>query len=525
MGYHQGNMLTILGLGPGDPETLPARNISALRSGVPVLLRTAIHPTVESGPVHELLDGLPPGTVTALDTEYERGASFDETYRAIVGRVLLAAEAGDVIYAVPGHPLIGETTVALLLAETKARGIAVRVFSAPSFVDACLELLRVSVDTDLHVVDALTLRADAATAPHELRTGGPLLLYQVHSRHVASETKLSLMNAGFPDDFVVSVVHAAGIAGREAVFPVPLHRLDRADAGTHDHLTSVFVPPLPVTSRKPSYFDLLHVMVRLRDKKNGCPWDLKQSHTTLRPYVIEEAYEVAEAIDRLADDSGSPDDLRDELGDLLLQVVFHAQLAKEVGDFDEGDVCTAIVEKLIRRHPHIFGDVVADDEETVLTNWNAIKAQEKRDKTGSALPAPAPSVLDGVNRSLPALLMALETSKRAVVVGFEWADTDAVLAKVDEELAELRAELSAPVPDTARVESEIGDLLFTLVNVARRTGVNPEDALRRQIVRFGERFRFIETETMEVGRELSALKPDEWFGAWKRAKENERKAV
>jgi tetrapyrrole methylase family protein/MazG family protein len=264
-------MLTILGLGPGDPATLPARNLDALRSGVPVFLRTARHPTVESGPVRELLDSLPGGTVTALDEEYERGGSFEETYRAIVARVLTAAEAGDVVYAVPGHPLMGETTVALLLAETKARGLAVRIFSAPSFVDACLELLQVSVDTDLHVVDALTLHADAPAAPHELRTSGPLLLYQVHSRHVASETKLSLMNAGFPDDFVVSVVHAAGIAGQESVREVPLHKLDRADAGTHDHLTSVFVPPLPAESRKPSYFDLVRVMARLRDKKKRLP--------------------------------------------------------------------------------------------------------------------------------------------------------------------------------------------------------------------------------------------------------------
>lgn len=516
-------MLTILGLGPGDPETLPARNISALRSGIPVFLRTAIHPTVESGPVHDLLDGLPPGAVTALDEEYERGASFEETYRAIVGWVLAAAEAGDAIYAVPGHPLMGETTVALLLAEARARRLPVRIFSAPSFVDACLELLQISVDTDLHVVDALTLRADAPTAPHELRTGGPLLLYQVHSRHVASETKLSLMNAGFPDDFAVSVVHAAGVAGQEAVHTVPLHRLDRADAGAHNHLTTVFVPPLPAESRKPSYFDLVHVMARLRDKKSGCPWDLQQSHASLRRYVIEEAYEVAEAIDRLGDGSDSPDELCDELGDLLLQVVFHAQVAKEAGDFDEGDVCTAIVEKLIRRHPHIFGDTVADDAETVLINWNAIKAQEKRDRsgTGEETPAPMPSVLGGVNRSLPALLMALETSKRAVKVGFEWANDEAVLAKVDEELAELRAELAAPTPDTARVESEIGDLLFTLVNVARRTGVNPEDALRRQITRFGGRFNFIERETADAGRELLTLTPDEWYASWKRAKEKE----
>ena len=509
-------MLTILGLGPGDPATLPARNVDALCSRVPVLLRTARHPCVESGWLRDRLDTLPPGTVTALDSEYETGASFADTYAAIVRRVLVAANAGDVVYAVPGHPLFGESTVSLLLAETKRRGMATRIFAAPSFVDACLEALQTPIDTNVAVIDVLTLDAGSATVPPELRGASPLLLYQVHSRPVASEAKLSLMNAGYPDDFAVSVVHAAGVAGQETVRVVPLYALDRADAGTYSHLTSVFVPALLPELRPPSYTDLLQIMARLRDKKNGCPWDVKQSHTTLRQYVIEEAYEVAEAIDALAD-GGSPQDLCDELGDLLLQVVFHAQVAQEAGDFDQGDVCAAIVTKLIRRHPHIFGDTVADDAETVLAKWNAIKAREKGDAV-----APA-SVLDGVNRSLPALLMALETSKRAVAQGFEWADTHAVLLKVDEELAELRAELAAALPDSSRVESEIGDLLFTVVNVARRVGIDPEEALRKQITRFGKRFRFIETQAASTRRELPTFTVGEWLAGWKAAKENEAK--
>ncbi len=511
-------MLTILGLGPGDPSALPARNLDALRSGTPILLRTARHPTLGAGVVRDILDALPPGTVTALDDEYERGASFHETYAAIAARVMHAAVAGDVIYAVPGHPLFGETAVAILLEATRARGMAVRVLSAPSFVDACLETLRLTVDADLHIVDALTLRADAPIAPPELRVGGPLLLYQVHSRPVASETKLALMNAGYPDEFSVTVIHAAGITGQEVVRVVPLYALDRAEAEVHSHLTSVYVAPLPDASRKPDYDDLARVMARLRNKKNGCAWDLKQSHGTLRKYVIEEAYEVAEAIDALSDGSGSPDDLCDELGDLLLQVVFHAQVAKEAGTFDQGDVCAAIVEKLIRRHPHIFGDVVADDAETVLANWNAIKAREKGTRN-----APV-SVLDGVPRSLPALSMALETSKRAVKVGFEWRDTDAVLDKVREELSELIAELSAPTPDARRVEDEIGDLLFTVVNVARRAGVDPEDALRRQITRFGGRFRYIERRASGAARELTTLTAGEWLVWWNEAKESEKKS-
>ncbi|MBC8140859.1 MAG: nucleoside triphosphate pyrophosphohydrolase [Armatimonadetes bacterium] len=506
-------MLTILGLGYGDADALPARNAAALCSGVPVLLRTARHPTVETGSLRVLLDALPPGTVSALDEEYECGASFDETYAAITARVISAAEMGDVVYAVPGHPLWGETTVALVLEEAKRRGIPTCVLSAPSFVDACLEALRMPIPTNLHVLDAHTLDASAATAPPELRASAPILLYQVHSRAVASETKLALMNAGFPDDFVVTVLHAAGIAGQEDIRTVPLFALDRADTGSHSHLTSVFIPALPSETRPPSYYDLVKVMARLRDKTTGCPWDIKQSHISLKKYVIEEAYEVVEAIDALESGDGTPEALADELGDLLLQVVFHAQVAKEAGDFDEADVCRAIVEKLIRRHPHIFGDVVANDAETVLTNWNAIKQAER----GNA-PKPV-SVLDGVNKSLPALSLALETSRRAVKVGFEWENLDAVLAKLDEEIAELREEIAAPVQSVARIESELGDVFFTLVNVARHLGVEPEDALRKQLTRFGARFRFIETKY--AGQDLTALSPGDWREGWQKAKENE----
>ena len=506
-------MLTILGLGYGDPDALPARNVAAICSGVPVLLRTARHPTVETGTLRERLDALPPGTVTALDDEYERGASFADTYAAIVARVMEAAGCGDVVYAVPGHPLWGETTVSLLLDEAKRQGIATRIFAAPSFVDACLEALQLPVPTNLLVLDAHTLNAADAAVPPELRVDAPVLLYQVYSRAVASETKLALMNAGYPDDYAVTVLHAAGVAGQD-IRTVPLFALDRAEAGTHSHLTSVWVPAVPPGTRPPGYDDLLRVMARLRDPETGCPWDIQQSHTTLRKYVIEEAYEVAEAIDTLESGDGTPEALCDELGDLLLQVVFHAQVAREAGDFDAADVCRAIVEKLVRRHPHIFGDTVANDAETVLANWNAIKAQEKGN-------APLPeSVLVGVNKSLPALSLALETSRRTVKAGFEWRDTNAVLAKLDEEIAELRAEIAASVPDMARIESELGDVFFTAVNVARRFGVEPETALRKQLTRFGKRFRFIETKYK--GCDLTALTPDDWRVAWQQAKENEK---
>lgn len=249
---------------------------------------------------------------------------------------------------------------------------------------------------------------------------------------------------------------------------------------------------------------LVQVMARLRDLQTGCPWDREQTPQTLKKYVIEEAYEVVEAID-----SGQPDKLREELGDLLLQVVFHAQLASEDGLFDINDVSRVIVEKLIRRHPHVFGDVAVSGSDEVLTNWEQIKR-------GEAGYEDRQSILDGIPAGLPALMRASEVSKRVVKVGFEWPTVNEVLDKVDEELAELRTEIAAG--ETERMADELGDLLFTLVNVGRQLKIDPEDALRRMTGRFAARFRHIEAHAEVTGRSLNDLPLDEMEAVWQRAK-------
>ena len=318
------------------------------------------------------------------------------------------------------------------------------------------------------------------------------------------------MRAGYPDEYPVTVIRSAGIPGVETVRRVPLYELDRDPE--HDHLTSVWIPALSPEERRPSFYDLVRVMARLRDPDGGCPWDLKQTHQTLRRYVLEEAYEVAEAIDR-----GDPEHLCDELGDLLLQVVFHAQMAWEAGDFEADDVCAAIVQKLIRRHPHIFGEVKVDGAEEVLTNWEAIKATERAARGEER----SKSLLDGISTSLPALMAALEMSKRAVKAGFEWPETGGVLDKAEEEFAELRAEIEAGA-DTAKTAAELGDLLFTIVNVGRRLGIDAETALRAQMDRFKRRFGHIEQRAGETGRALDVLTLDEMEAFWQEAKARER---
>lgn len=501
-------MIHIVGLGPGDPSALPPRAFALLTSGLPVLLRTQRHPTIEHGPLAEARMNAPAGRFIALDDEYEYGESFSQTYAAIVERVLRThASRGDCVYAVPGHPLVGETTVAMLLDATKDSGIEIKVTGAPSFVDACLEAVGKAVVGNVRVVDAHLLLSDNPHALAILRGEGPLLLYQVHSRDVASTVKLALMDAGWPDDFPVLAIQSAGVPGAEEVRETPLYTLDRQHC---DHLTSVWVDPLPEALLPDDFSVLRSIMKRLRNPEGGCPWDKEQTHATLRKYVLEEAYEVVDAID--ADD---PDALCEELGDLLLQVVFHAQLGAEECLFDADDVVAGICRKLVRRHPHVFGEVRADDAETVLRNWNAIKAEEKAEK-GTA---PA-SVLDGVPRAVPALALAHETSKRVVKVGFEWADTAAVLSKAEEEFRELRAEVDAG-SSRERIAEELGDVLFTLVNVARKAGIDPELALRAQVDRFGKRWRHVEVSAAADGVDPSSFTPEVLHRYWDAAKKAE----
>lgn len=249
---------------------------------------------------------------------------------------------------------------------------------------------------------------------------------------------------------------------------------------------------------------LVEIMAKLRSA-DGCPWDRQQTHETLKKYVIEETYEVVDAVD-----AGDMEELCGELGDLLLQILFHAQLARERGDFDIARVIEGISTKLIRRHPHVFGDVEVASAEEVLHNWEQIKSAEKGFEKRESL-------LDGVPNSLPSLMRAMEISKRAAGAGFEWPNLDAVIEKLDEEVHELKHEVA--MGHRERAAEEIGDLLFTIVNVARWMKVDPEDALRTMTKRFAERFRRIEDAAKESGKLLEEMSIEEMDAVWDRAKQ------
>jgi tetrapyrrole methylase family protein/MazG family protein len=479
------SMITILGLGPGDPQLLTREAWETLSQAGEVYLRTGIHPTVA---------GLPPGVrVHTFDTVYESRARFADVYAEIAERVLaLGARPEGVLYAVPGHPLVAERTVELILAAAAERGSPVRIVAGLSFLEPTLELLGVDALPNLQLADGAL---EAQRHHPSVQPDAPALIAQVYNQAIASDVKLTLMNQ-YPDEHPVRLVHAAG-TGAARVEDLPLYAIDRSPHLAH--LTSLFVPPLP----QPSAFERFQETIAHLRAPEGCPWDREQTHLSLRKYLIEEAYEVLEALD--AED---PQALRGELGDLLLQIVLHAQIATEAGEFTMADVIAEVQAKMIRRHPHVFGEVEVAGAGDVVRNWEQIKAEEKA-AAGQTAPA---SVLGQVPAGLPALMQAETYQKRAAKVGFDWPDVSGVTAKIHEEIGEIER---APAEERA---GELGDLLFAVVNWARWLKVDPELALRQANAKFAARFRHVERLVAEQGRDMKAMTIDELDVLWNTAK-------
>jgi tetrapyrrole methylase family protein/MazG family protein len=463
-----------------------------LRAGHPVVLRTAVHPVVDA----LRQEGIPFST---FDELYETGEDFAQIYEEMARRLIAAArEHHRIVYAVPGHPLMAEQSVQNLfrLAE-EAGDVEVEIGAGQSFLDAVCSALKVDPIEGFLLLDGTQLR------PNSLQPGLHTFVVQVYSPFVASEVKLSLMEV-YPDDYPVTVVRAAGVKELEQIATVPLHELDRVP--WVDHLTTVYLPPAAeeaVRYRDPWY--LVELVETLRGP-DGCPWDRKQTHKSLRKYVIEEAYEVAHAIDE--DD---PFALCNELGDLLLQVLLHAQIASETGDFSIRDIYQALAGKLIRRHPHVFGGQRASDVAEANQLWAQMKAREGG-QTDS------PWVIDQVKWGRPPLQVALELQDKAASLGFEWDSVQGVVDKLREETAELEREVAAAEPSQDRQKEELGDLLFTLVNIARWLQVDLEEALVGANQKFAQRIRHVEQKIKENGGDIANYAPSDLEKYWNQAK-------
>lgn len=483
--------VTIVGLGPGSFNLLTVETWDILRASKSVFLRTAKHPTVEELRRREVL-------FSSYDYLYEEKADFEEVYHSIAADVIERAAKGEqVVYAVPGSPLVAERTVGLVRQMAAVRQVPVRIIPGMSFLEVLYARLEIDPISGITVLDS----ADIDQLPRGINTA--LIVTQVYSGQVASEAKLALMEL-LPDDYEVLLIRNLSLEDEE-IRPIALYELDRQS--DIDHLTSLYVPARQPTAVAFSLDPLIEVMAQLRSP-DGCVWDLEQTHASLRRYIVEEVYEVLEAID-----NEDAEALCEELGDLLLQLVFHARIAEECGAFTMQDVVDEVTGKMIRRHPHVFGSITVQDAAEVVLNWDQIKQKEK----GAA----RKSVLDGVSPGLPSLMRSFKIQLKAAKVGFDWNNIGPVWDKLVEEWQELKEAVT--VGDKEATEGEFGDFLFAAVNLARFLQIEPETALNRTNNKFINRFSYIEDKVKQLGlawKDLDLAKLDEF---WDEAKALERK--
>jgi len=446
--------VVVVGLGPAGPELLNGATLAALERVPRRFVRTARHPSAAAV-----------AGATTFDAVYDSAASLDEVYGRIVDALVEAAAEGEVLYAVPGSPLVAERSVELLRADPR---VTVEIVPAMSFLDLAWARLGVDpVAAGVRLVDGRRFAVEAAGER------GPMLVAQCDARHVLSEIKLAV-----DDGPEVHVLQRLGLPD-ESVATVAWDDLDRQVEP--DHLTSLYVPALaaPVAGAVAAFAELVRTL------RERCPWDREQTHATLTRHLLEETYEVLEAIGGLDRPDGFAH-LEEELGDLLFQVVFHATLAAEEGQFTLADVARGVHDKLVHRHPHVFGSVEAGTAEQVMENWERIKKAEKR----------RTSVMEGIAADLPSLLYAHKVQRKAASLGLE----------------------SPPATGRDLHDADaVGEELFRVVEAARRIGVDPEAALRAVTARFRDRFTAAEALAESRGVDLASLDRDQVAALWDEA--------
>ncbi|GAA1387318.1 nucleoside triphosphate pyrophosphohydrolase [Peribacillus frigoritolerans] len=485
------NEITIIGLGAGDLEQLPLGIYKKLVQTEQCYVRTADHPVI--GDLKR--EGI---NFTAFDGIYEKHDQFEDVYEEIAETLLHEASNRSVLYAVPGHPMVAEKTVQLLLEKGPALGIAIKLEGGQSFLDPLFQAVRIDPIEGFQLLDGTDL------SPDDLHITQHMIIGQVYDAFSASDVKLTLMEK-LPDDYEVYIVTAAG-SSQEKVTKCALFELDRQMELSN--LTSVYVPPVKDEALRYREFSKLRRVIAELRGPDGCPWDKKQTHESLKKYLIEEAYELIDSIDE-GDDEG----MVGELGDVLLQVMLHSQIGEDEGMFTIDDVIEGITAKMIRRHPHVFGDVEVNGEEDVLVNWQKIKEDEKGGETKALK-----SILDGIEKSLPNLLRAEEYQKRAAKVGFDWDEVSEAWKKVREEVQELEEEILSPNRDVQRIKSELGDLFFALVNISRYYDIQAEEAVYKANQKFHQRFTYIEECIQRADKKFEDYTLEELDSYWDEAK-------
>lgn len=482
------DILTIIGLGAGELDQLSIGTYRKLKQAPYIIARTAEHPVIEQ--LSE--EGI---TMASFDDVYESHDTFEVVYKNIVAQLLELAKDKEVTYVVPGHPLVAEQTVQLLIAEERAGNIQLQIEGGNSFLDPMFAALRIDPIEGFQLVDGTDFHRD------DVRMTEHVLIGQVYDSFIASEVKLSLMEK-YTFDHEVTIVTAAGTAD-EKIQTVPLFELDRVTE--IDNLTTVYVPPvLAMKERLKEWTTFRSIIAQLRGP-DGCPWDREQTHATLTSHLIEEAHELVEAIE-----NEDYDEIIEELGDVLLQVFLHAQIGEDDQYFSIEDILEAIGKKMIRRHPHVFANKEIYTADDVVTSWQEIKAQEREQMT---------SVLENQLRTNSSLLTAYNYQKEAAKVGFDWSTITGAFDKFSEEWEEFKIEVEQGTTESQL--DELGDVLFTLVNIARFLKLSPEEAMVHANQKFQRRFTFVEKMVGQSARKFSEYTLDELEAYWQLAKREE----
>lgn len=482
-------MITLLGLGPGDISLLTRRAWQVLEGTSEIYLRTARHPAVAGFPASI--------KAHAFDDLFQQLSSLDDAYAHISDKILeLGKRPQGVVYAVPGHPFVAEATCPEIARRAKLENIPLQVVDGLSFIEPTFTALGIDPLPQLTILDALEL-GSAHVPPFP--PDAPALITQLQSTELAKAVKLALLQT-YPHEHIVRLVHAAATT-QMLVEDLPLQAIDLSPS--IGQLSSLYLPPL----EKGASFEAFQEIIAHLRAPDGCPWDREQDHQTLRTNLLEETYEALAALD--ADD---PIHMREELGDLLLQISLHAQIATEYGEFNMAQVLKGIYDKIIHRHPHVFGDWQVSGVENVLQNWEKLKAEE-RVQAHEELGGKPKGLLDGVELALPALSQAEEIQQRAARVGFDWPDATGVVDKINEECHEL-----INAEDLSSRSGELGDLLFAVVNLARHYDIDAESALRQTNTKFRHRFAHIEESAHSQGKSVSDLSLDEMEHYWQEAK-------
>lgn len=473
--------IEVIGLGAGDIEQLPLGIYRKLtRTEGPVFVRTLNHPVIQTLEQEGI-------KFYSFDSYYESSDHFQTVYTKIVHTLLQEAKDQLIYYAVPGHPMLAEKTVQLLLDQTE---IDIKVIGGQSFLDDLFTSLEIDPIDGFQLLDATSFDRE------EVNYRTHIVFCQVYDPFVASHVKLTLLEDLAPEHEVI-IIEAVGTAD-EKLMKIPLAELDRVMKLSN--LTSVYIPP-SLPEQLTHQFSTLRSVIRTLRGPDGCPWDKKQTHETLRQYAIEEVYELIDAIN-LKDDEG----IVEELGDVLLQVMLHSQIGEDFGYFTIDDVIKRITTKMIHRHPHVF------KSDSGKKSWEELKQEEKKGQEKELL-------LNSVIRHAPALEVAYQLQKKAASVGFDWDHVEDVWDKLKEEIIEFRE--VEKIEDETEMEKEFGDILFTFANICRFYRIHPELALHRTNEKFVSRFNEVERQVRSHEKTFDEMTLKQFDHFWEEAKRKE----